>query len=86
MRKRLGDAEEHQRSVAAQLHSREAQLTLVRQELLAADAERERWPPAPTTASPRLHTSSTLLALDRPAGSTRDCYHCTPSCNRSPPI
>ena len=43
MRKRLADAEEHQRTVAAQLHSREAQLTLVRQELLAAEGERERY-------------------------------------------
>ena len=54
MKKRLAEAEEHQRAVAAQLHSREAQLTLVRQELLTVDAERERYVGIVSDASAKL--------------------------------
>ena len=52
--RRLREAEAHQVSVAAQLHSRESQLTLLRHELHAADGERDRYEAILADASVRL--------------------------------
>ena len=54
LRRKLSDAEEHQKSVAAQLHSREAQLTLARQQLSQMEGERERYVGIVSDASAKL--------------------------------
>ena len=54
LRRQLEEAEAHQRSVAAQLHSRESQLALVRQELLNAEGERGRYADIISDASAKL--------------------------------
>ena len=54
LRRKLREAEEHQKSVAASLHSREAQLALVRQELQAVAGEKERYADIVSDASAKL--------------------------------
>ena len=54
LRRQLEEAEAHQKSVAAQLHSRESQLALVRQELLNAEGERGRYADIISDASAKL--------------------------------